>query len=230
MKSFLRNQLKKIGYQFNRIDAIELRGKEIFKKYEAYTMVPERLYIANLRLANDFSHVEGCIVECGVWRGGMIAGIAEILNDRMFYLFDSFQGLPEAKEIDGEKAIAWQKNTEGKSYHNNCTAEIHFAEEVMNHSGARHRLIQGWFSETLPVSGLESPIAILRLDGDWYDSIRDCLNNLYPQVMKGGIIIIDDYYTWDGCSRAVHDYLSGIKSTSRIYRTPEGVPYIIKAE
>ena len=49
---------------------------------------------------------------------------------------------------------------------------------------------------------------MLRLDGDWYDSTMQCLEALVPLVAEGGTIIIDDYYAWDGCARAVHDYLS----------------------
>ena len=69
-------------------------------------------------------------------------------------------------------------------------------------------LIRGWFSETIPRFIPPSPIAVLRLDGDWYDSTRVCLENLYPQVAPGGIVIIDDYYNWDGCARAVNEFLA----------------------
>lgn len=193
-------------------------------------MIPERLFRGNLKIAYDYRHVSGCVVECGVWRGGMIAAIASMWTERMYYLFDSFEGLPKAQEIDGAKAIAWQANKEGSTYYNNCTADISFAEQAMRMSGARHTIVKGWFNETLANAQFESGIALLRLDGDWYDSIMECMVNLFPKVVKGGIIILDDYYTWDGCSRAVHDYLSAIKSTARIYRTVEGVPYIVKNE
>src|SRR5436309_2758654 len=86
-----------------------LRGMGIYRKYRKFSMVPEKSYIGNLRLCHEFRKVEGCIVECGVWRGGMSAGISEILGgDRRYILFDSFEGLPEPKELDGKAAHDWK--------------------------------------------------------------------------------------------------------------------------
>jgi len=65
------------------------------------------------------------------------------------------------------------------------------------------------------------PISLLRLDGDWYKSIKCCLDELAAQVVPGGVIILDDYYAWEGCARATHDYLAEIKSPLRI-REGEG--------
>jgi hypothetical protein len=50
-------------------------------------------------------------------------------------------------------------------------------------------------------------IAVLRLDADWYESTITCLTHLYPHIAPGGIVIIDDYKEWDGCARAVHEFL-----------------------
>ncbi len=201
--------------------------KTLFKKYKDFTMVHEESYISNLRAAKRSSRVEGDVVECGVWRGGMIAGIAEILgNEKAYHLFDSFEGLPEAKEIDGAAAIDWQKNTGGEEYYDNCKAEISFAEKAMGMAGVKFKCHKGWFSDTLPLNTI-GDISLLRLDGDWYDSTMVCLQYLFPKVVKNGLVLIDDYYTWDGCSKAVHDYLSSIKSTGKIFAL-SGVAYIIK--
>lgn len=203
----------------------------VYEKYSAFTMVKKDHYLDNLELVQNVLPLAGDVVECGVWRGGMIAGIAEILGkNRTYYLFDSFEGLPEAKEIDGASAIAWQKNTGGEMYFDNCSAEMSFAEKAMKKAGVTFRCIKGWFDQTVPVFNKTNKIALLRLDGDWYDSTMVCLKHLYPKVLKGGIIIIDDYYTWDGCSRAVHDYLSEIKSVSRISSTARGICYIVKMD
>jgi Macrocin-O-methyltransferase (TylF) len=70
-------------------------------------------------------------------------------------------------------------------------------------------------------------IAVLRLDGDWYDSTMLCLEHLFPLVVPGGLMLIDDYYTWDGCARAVHDYLSREQAAGRIEKTSGGVTYIV---
>jgi len=184
--------------------------KRIQLRFKSHTMIPSETYISNLELAFAYRKIEGIIVECGVWRGGMIAGIANILgNNKKYYLFDSFEGLPPAKEIDGEAAIAWQSDKNSPGYHNNCSASIDFANEAMKKSGAKDfKLVKGWFEKTLPDFNEPCPIAILRLDGDWYESTMCCLSNLVPKLAPRGIIIVDDYRTWDGCSRAVHDYLS----------------------
>src|SRR5262249_42322226 len=65
-------------------------------------------------------------------------------------------------------------------------------------------------------------IAVLRLDGDWYDSTMICLRKFWNHVLPGGIIIIDDYFAWDGCTRAVHDFLSSIRANERIRHTRRG--------
>ena len=164
--------------------------------------------------------VEGCIVECGVWRGGMIAGIAELLGpERAYFLFDSFEGLPPAREIDGPDALAWQSAVDSPIYYDNCRAPVEMAEEAMRISGARQAaLVKGWFADTLPGFRPPAPIALLRLDGDWYDSTLGSLNSLYPYVSDRGLIIVDDYATWDGCSRAVHEFLARTSSVRRIQR------------
>jgi O-methyltransferase len=190
-------------------------------KYRHYTMLPAPIYVANLLSVQKYHTVPGCVVECGVWRGGMSAGLAEVLGrGRTYYLFDSFEGLPPANDIDGAAAKAWQANTASPSYHDNCRAEMRFAEEAMAMSGAPDaRLVKGWFSSTLPDFDLGEPIAVLRLDADWYDSTMTCLNHFYDRMHPDGIIILDDYYTWDGCSRAVHRFLADRQSTARVDRS-----------
>ncbi len=203
--------------------------KKIFKEYHDFTMVPEDVFLNNLSLVEKFKFQEGCVVECGVWRGGMIASISEILgHDREYYLFDSFEGLPQAKEIDGTAANTWQNDRNSPFYFNNCKAEISYAETAMKMAGQKNfHIIKGWFSDTLPTFKPHSPIAILRLDGDWYDSTMDCLNYLFPFVNEGGLVIIDDYYAWDGCSRAVHDFFSKSNLPLKI-RSFNNICYFIK--
>jgi len=228
MKSFLRRVAMQFGFDVLRRHPIEFLAKNIYRKYSAFTMIPEPIYTDNLKLIWDYRDIEGCIVECGVWRGGMSAGMATLLQDKEYFLFDSFEGLPEAKAIDGERALAWQRNTTSPGYYDNCKAEIDYATKVMATTNTVHHLIKGWFNETLPTAHFEKKISVLRLDADWYESTMDCLKYLYPKVAHGGIVLFDDYYTWDGCSRAVHDYLSNKSSSSRIHKTSMGIAYIIK--
>jgi len=230
VKSLIKRILRLLGLELTRVKGNEFEFRKTYLRYKEYTMISEKTYVDNLRLASRFSGINGCVVECGVWRGGMIAGIAETVPGRKYYLFDSFEGLPPAKSVDGDAALKWQGDTGGPSFYDNCRAEIEFAQRAMGLADANAEIIKGWFNETLPATKINEPIAILRIDGDWYDSTMDCLINLFPVVAQGGLIIIDDYYTWDGCSKAVHDYLSMNKLNSRIYRSYGGVAYMVKLD
>jgi O-methyltransferase len=211
--------------QIARFAMRERRFRRVFRKYKQFTMVPRREYVGNLHLAARMERVEGCIVECGTWRGGMIAGIADVLGPaRSYHLCDSFQGLPPAKEVDGPAARAWQADTSGGSYYNNCTASEEEARTAMAASGARNYTIhKGWFEDTLPKIPPE-PIALLRMDGDWYESTMCILENLSDRVVPGGLIIVDDYYAWDGCAIAVNEYAA--KKKWRIRECWHGVCYV----
>lgn len=204
----------------------------IYRKYKNFSMLPENQFEENLLIADRIgSEIEGDVVECGVWRGGMIAGLVEVMGkNRTYHLFDSFEGLPPAKDIDGEAAIKWQQEKTGEFYFNNCQAEIEIAESAMKIANCKYVLHKGWFEETLPKFIPDKKLALLRLDGDWFDSIMLSLKYLFPYVSKGGIVLIDDYENWDGCSRAVHSYLSSISSISRISISPLGVCFIIKKD
>jgi O-methyltransferase len=195
-------------------------------------MIPWWAWYDNLALCDQHARRPGCLVECGVWRGGMSAAMAELLGPgRRSYLFDSFEGLPPADpEKDGQRAIAYQADPGGAFYHDNCRAEQAFASQAMALAGVPDaNLVAGWFKDTLPGFMPPEPIRVLRLDGDWYDSTRICLEALYPHVAPGGLILIDDYFAWDGCARAVHEYLAEQKGhQERVRQTRRGVAYIIK--
>lgn len=195
-----------------------LKLKRVHERFREFTMIGQQEYVSTLQLIDQLRELPGCVIECGVWRGGMSAGIATILGpDRQYFLFDSFEGLPKAEPIDGPAAIRWQENTTAPAYYDNCAAGQEFAERAMALAGAKFvTLVKGWFNETLPKFKAPEPIAVLRLDGDWYESTMVCLQNLFDLVAPGGLILIDDYYTWDGCSRAVHDYLSRKSAVERI--------------
>jgi len=195
-----------------------LQYHRIYSRFRDFTMINRRNFVENLVVCDQFRHLPGAIVECGTWKGGMIAGIAaSFKDDRDYYLFDSFEGLPPADDIDrdghGLAAKTWQANSD-----HNCRADESFARKAMQLSGARNvHICKGWFNATLPAYGGQ-PIAILRADGDWYESTMDILKYLYPYVVKGGLIILDDYYYWEGSSKAVHDFLSRNQLRDKIYQ------------
>lgn len=200
---------------------LRLGCRALYHKYRNQTLVHEAMYVDNLELCAKFADIPGCVVECGVWRGGMIAGIAEMLGpERQYFLLDSFEGLPPARaEIDGSSAVAWQTDIKSPNYHNNCKAAEEEAAATMRLSGATSfSLIKGWFNQTLPRFAPPGQIAVLRLDCDWYDSVSLCLKTLYPHVAPGGIVIVDDYYVWDGCAHAVNEFISSFSPPDQVPR------------
>lgn len=199
------------------------RYAELFGRYAAYTLIPERIFCDNLALIDErLRQLDGAIVECGTWKGGMAAAMMQLGGPaRAYHFYDSFAGLPPAQTSDGEDALAWQAATDDPHYHDNLKADADAFRALVAEVGfpaGQVQVHEGWFSDTVPrYDG--PPIAVLRLDGDWYESTMTCLEALYPQVQLDGVVILDDYDTWDGCSRAVHDYLSRTQSTARIRRT-----------
>jgi len=188
-------------------------------------MVPEASLRALARqvLTVVDDRIEGSIVECGAWRGGVGFLLAKILDDlgtqRRVILCDSFSGLPAPAPIDGTAAAAWSENPAGEYYFDNCSAD---AEEVLSSAkrlgvSERITLVPGWFDQTLPIHRDSfGPIAILRIDADWHASVSVCLEQLYGQVSPGGFIVLDDYDTWEGCAIAVHEFLGNRKLPHRI--------------
>jgi hypothetical protein len=156
--------------------------------------------------------------------------MASVLGkDREYFLYDSFEGLPEAKLIDGEAALQWQADKNSSYYHDNCTASADDARLAMSSVGvANPSIVKGWFEQTLPHAKFQQGIAVLRMDGDWYDSTMCILNHLFPQVNAGGCIIIDDYHCWEGCAKAAHDFLSQGQRPEGVNTFDNIVAYIVK--
>jgi hypothetical protein len=201
-----------------------------------YTMV----HVAGVRFAVHKAietierDVPGHVVECGVWRGG--CGLAMLLAQRAAFgevlrpvhFMDSFAGLPLVGCRDGTAAAAWQANTE-----DNCVAsreELELTLRSFKFTSGEFEIWEGLFSATLPdVVGALPAIALLRIDCDWYDSTRECLDALMPLVSNHATVIVDDYFAWDGSARAVHDYLSCNDLPYRIRSLPnESSAYFVK--
>ncbi len=164
--------------------------------------------------------IPGALVECGTWMGGCSFGLA-LCQKQMFgkvmrpvYMLDSFQGLPNADDRDGPAALQYQSRIDDPAYMDNCRApldEVLAWRDKLGLSEAECPIVPGWFNDTIPGlrDTLADPgVAWLRIDCDWYDPVRFTLDALEPLVVNDGIVILDDYYAWDGCARAAHDYLS----------------------
>lgn len=197
----------------------------IIRAAQPYTMTsPERLYafIQGVRHVCA-AGIPGDIVECGVWRGGSMMAAARTLLEcggsaRELHLFDTFEGMsaPGAQDvaIDGRAASALLREQDrGDPKSAWCCATLEEVRQVMSASGypsSRVHFVQGKVEETLPAAAPER-IAVLRLDTDWYESTRHELEHLYPRLVPGGVLIIDDYGHWAGCRKAVDEYFASRK-------------------
>lgn len=176
----------------------------------AHSMIG-RKRMANLRMLAEnvlFYRVPGDFIETGVWRGGACIYLRAILaaygvTDRRIWAADSFAGLPPPNE-EAYPADA------GDKFH--AYDELAVPLEQVKRNFKHYDLLndqvvflQGWFKDTLP-GAQTGPLAILRLDGDMYESTIDALNNLYDRVSAGGYVIVDDYRVVEGCKKAVDDY------------------------
>ena len=162
--------------------------------------------------------IPGDFVECGVWRGGhaMLAqGLFKRTEaPRKVYLYDTFGGMtaPSFEDVTYSGAAARDAFlSKQRGDHNAwCFASL---DEVRGHFRAAGLLndnvvfVKGDVAETLrDIRSLPEQIAVLRLDTDWYDSTRLELEILYPRLVAGGVLIIDDYGHWGGCQKAVDEY------------------------
>lgn len=143
-------------------------------------------------------NIEGCVVETGCWKGGCGAFMA--LSGRRTFLLDSFEGLPGLTAKDQNKVS--EEDATGL-----FPSSIYDVERIAATLGVRVEVIKGWFSESIPANKERmGTIALLRLDGDTYQSTKDALH-LYDSVVEGGFVIIDDYKGWPGCRRAIHEFI-----------------------
>jgi len=191
-----------------------------------FTMVPEpSLVELGQQVAAVLAEgVPGDLVECGVWRGGaafLMAGLlrAAGVTDRKVWLCDSFEGLPAPEPVDGPAAGRYAGNPESPRYFDNCRASLDEVRRGAGTLGVADRLeyVEGWFDRTLPSARERiGPIALLRIDGDWHSSVKACLDNLYDAVVDGGLVVLDDYYAWDGCAVALHEFLGARSLPHRI--------------
>ena len=185
-----------------------------------YTMTGRNRLDALQKCLEDIiaNKVPGDVVETGVWRGGSMILARAILDmhgetDRKVWCCDSFEGMP-VPTIDGESF----SGTEDFSDLDYLAVSVDQVKSYFERFGVlsdRVRFVKGWFSDTLPDAPISS-IALLRLDGDLYESTRDALVPLGHKVSKGGYIIIDDYHSWEGCRQAVEEYRSTHRITSPI--------------
>ncbi len=158
--------------------------------------------------------VEGSFVECGVAQGGCAALISMVAAgegaNRSCWFFDSFEGLPDPTNQDFSEGQTGQHIR--PLPRGSCLGTYEQVSELLfGHFGLAEEtitLVKGWFQDTLPLHAEQvGEIALLRVDGDWYESTKCCLETLYDQVSDGGQIIIDDYCSCYGAQKATDEFI-----------------------
>lgn len=231
IKAFIRKQLHKRGYDIVKLNQVrwpidfEERHKRIIEKVRPYTMTsPERIF-GLLEAVNYIvrNNIEGSIVECGVWKGGSMLAVAEALSEnndsgRDLYLYDTFEGMSEPSEHDrdfanqkAEALLDTNRNKEENLVWAFSTLDtVKHTMSLGNYPERKIQYVKGKVEDTIP-STLPDKIALLRLDTDWYESTRHELEHLFPRLVKGGVLIIDDYGFWKGARKAVDEYINAMK-------------------
>lgn len=177
---------------------------------KAHSMIGRRRMNNVRALAENviFSGVPGDFIETGVWRGGACIYMRAILQtygvlNRRVWLADSFEGLPppDPKAYPADA---------GDAFH--TYSDLAVSLDVVKQNFAKYNLLddqvmflKGWFKDTLPTAQIER-LALLRLDGDMYESTMDALRHLYDKLSPRGFVIVDDYRVVAGCREAVDDF------------------------
>lgn len=195
----------------------------IFRAVAAYTMTSAERVEALVNAVRYIvaNGVAGDIVECGVWRGGSSMAAALMLKElrderRHLHLYDTFEGMsPPTEEdvtLDGiaakGKFVDRQLSEESSDWCRATLDEVRLNVAGTGYPADRLHFIKGKVEATLPASMPAGPIALLRLDTDWYESTRHELVHLYPRLVRGGVLIIDDYGHWAGARKAVDEYFA----------------------
>lgn len=193
--------------------------REIIKAVRPYTMTSnDKLHalISATAYVHDFG-IPGAIVECGVWRGGSMHAVARTLNNRAdhsrdIYLFDTFEGMtePTAKDErhDGQSAEHLLATTarDGSVWAHASLEDVRQGFATVPYDQSRVHFVPGPVEQTVPAQAPDQ-IALLRLDTDWYESTKHEFNHLYPRLVSGGVLLIDDYGWWKGSRTATQEFL-----------------------
>ena len=205
---------------------------ELIKRVRRYTLTSAPRIAALVDAASYVARnrVPGAIVECGVWRGGSVMACALTLlregaADRDLYLFDTFTGMVEPSPEDVPSPYdgyspqrKWRRlHSSGRQWAGVPAGEVRANMERTGYPPERIHVVEGRVEDTLPREAPEA-IALLRLDTDWYASTRHELEQLYPRLVPGGVLIVDDYGHYAGARRAVNEYFDSIGEAPLLHR------------
>jgi len=213
--------LEPVGLELRRLSVSlgdvysEREFMEIYRRCRPFTMTSIERVFALWQAVRyiEARRIPGAFVECGVWRGGSAMCAALTLRSlgsltREIWLYDTFSGMTASSERDrtfsGVPAAHFQPAR--RAWHGVAAAEVRANLLSTGYPEDKIRLVEGDVRETLAVHRPDR-IALLRLDTDWYDSTRAEMEALFPLLVPGGVLIIDDYGDYAGAKEAVDEYL-----------------------
>jgi O-methyltransferase len=215
-------------------------------RYSISTTYRSVLQVVNLEEVIQYiagKKINGAFVECGTFTGGASAfALRSILRNekqsRPYWGFDSFEGLPEPSSGDPSDAtllgiygkdIAKSGKLVGSGI---CVADYDDCLQYLRGTGYpdnQIHLMKGWFQNTLNENRHKiGQIAVLRMDGDIYESTKVILEELFDNVVSGGVVIIDDYGGFAGCRNAVDKFLQSHGISPFLHYVDSGIRFFIK--
>lgn len=224
MRRIFRPMMRRAGYDIvgHTPDCYPPHFREIYNIVRPFTITCETRVNALINAVEYVveNEIDGAMVECGVWKGGSAMAMALTLKklgseNRDLYLYDTFSGMSVPTDVDiscfGEKAhdlLSKKKSSEVGSIW--CLSPLKEVKENVFSTGyekEKFHFIEGKVEDTLPKT-TPKEIAILRLDTDWYESTKHELIHLFPLLKRNGVLIIDDYGSWEGSRKAVDEYIA----------------------
>jgi O-methyltransferase len=208
--------------------------KDVITAVRPYTMTSnDKLHalITASRYIRDHQ-IAGDVVECGVWRGGSMHAVARTLlaggdTERDLYLFDTFEGMPPPEENDvrqdGRSAqeLLDEGTREQTIWAYASLEDVKAGFQSVPYPAERVHFVQGKVEDTVPKDAPDK-IALLRLDTDWYSSTKHELEQLYPRLVSGGVLILDDYGWWQGARQATDEWLQESGAQLLLWRAGSG--------
>jgi hypothetical protein len=204
--------------------------EELITAVRPYTMTsPDKLFALVTAVRHlSRTKVDGAMMECGVWRGGSMHAVARMLaaegdTGRELYLFDTFEGMTAPTEKD---RTAGGRSAETLLASAEKTANVWAVATIEDVRGGlatlpypmeRFHLVKGPVEQTIPDEAPEK-IALLRLDTDWYESTKHELEHLYERLVPDGVLIIDDYESWQGSKQATDEFLAKLTDPPLMHR------------
>lgn len=183
-------------------------SKAVEDFHRLYYMIADKTLLSGERLYGLFKAIvavekegiPGEVMECGAAAGGSAALMGLTLkslgSDRLLWVLDTFEGIPAPTADDPAGA---------EQYTGAFKGSLEDVGNLFNELGIKGLMLKGMFQDTLSAIKV-GHLAVLHLDGDWYESTKCCLENLYDRVSPGGFIQIDDYGHWEGCRKAVNEF------------------------